>query len=536
MLAFLTMFALARRTAVQQSPPVFSIGSSADFQQRVFEAETLAHGGDSKGAIAALDKLPGHLLSLSWDDSKAPEELRQPFAEARDDALAAWKRSVPSLQTVLAKDAKLRFDFDPHPSVDASSGLPFKIRLEGPSDQGVWVAHIGLEVGTNRLPPHPLDIESSVDYAVCRLLGVADLKFPGSIADPLDGPTLRRPSPAGYPAMVASANTNLLDQIRQAIESGKAVEPSRAILKWSTGSLDYGSVQQGDQVVKTLTIENTGNGPLQIQVVRSCGCETVEAPKAIDPGKSAPVSFQLSTLEFMGMVDKHLLLLSNDAEQPCRIVTLHVHVEPRFRFLVPDGMIKTFDDRGGTMTVYLTFPSARPLRIKEMDLTGFAGSLDYEPWTGVLPDPELGEGPTQRTGYKFTVNVANKLLQGRTPGTLNLITDDPQFPFAVLTVYAQKGIVAEPEQLNLGEIGAKPAVGTILLTRPNKPFRVLSAKSDLSCLKVSVKDRKAGDEYALDVSYDGSADSGLLTASIKVHTDDPKEPIIAIPVVATVRL
>ena len=69
-----------------------------------------------------------------------------------------------------------------------------------------------------------------------------------------------------------------------------------------------------------------------------------------------------------------------------------------------------------------------------------------------------------------------------------------------------------------------------ILSRPDKPFKVLSVESDVTFIKASLEPFKGSTNYKIVAQYDGTAPRGRFLAKITVKTDDPKQPVIEIPV------
>jgi hypothetical protein len=149
-------------------------------------------------------------------------------------------------------------------------------------------------------------------------------------------------------------------------------------------------------------------------------------------------------------------------------------------------------------------------------------------------DPEMDEPATMRDGYVFHVHFSPNIPSGRPSGTLTVKTGLPDFPQAQYTLFVQKGILASPDRVPLGLV-SKPAYRSFLVSRPGKPFKVLSAESSSSYLNPLIIALPDSGDYRIDVDYNGKAPVGDFLATITVKTDDPKQPTIEVTVFGTIQ-
>jgi len=119
--------------------------------------------------------------------------------------------------------------------------------------------------------------------------------------------------------------------------------------------------------------------------------------------------------------------------------------------------------------------------------------------------------------------------------TVNVITDDPVWKELRHTLYVQRGIVALPSSLYMGELGKDPARGWFLVTRPRSPFKILGVESSSPFLKAFVENIDGGFEYRVNVVYDGRGDFGDFRATLTLVTDDKKQPRVEVPIRAVIR-
>ena len=162
-------------------------------------------------------------------------------------------------------------------------------------------------------------------------------------------------------------------------------------------------------------------------------------------------------------------------------------------------------------------------------------SVTVQPFSGVLADPDMHEGPMERKGYKYIFNIKDTIPSGRTFGTLQVLTSNSEFPNLTYTMYAQKGIIALPEDVPLGQIGKVPRTANVIISGPGLNFKVTGAESNSAHLKASYSQLPGSSDYLLTIHYDGLAKPGEILSTIKVKTSSPSQPIVYVSVRAIVQ-
>ncbi|MFN8221197.1 MAG: hypothetical protein U0S12_13830 [Fimbriimonadales bacterium] len=161
--------------------------------------------------------------------------------------------------------------------------------------------------------------------------------------------------------------------------------------------------------------------------------------------------------------------------------------------------------------------------------------MTQEPWKGELADPELQEPATMREGICFAIKLPKNAMNGRVPGTLVAETDDARFPIMRKTFYVQKGIVALPDLLYMGNIPREPRRLNLLLSRPERDFEITKIESEHPNFTAIAKAVRGKWEYRVSVDFDGKADFGTIDTRLNIYTNDPRQPIIHVPIRAVVR-
>ncbi len=87
---------------------------------------------------------------------------------------------------------------------------------------------------------------------------------------------------------------------------------SGPVMEFETMTVDYGTIEQNSDPLRSFLFTNTGNGPLQITHAKgSCGCTVPEYPKEpIMPGEQAKINVRYDTKR-IGKFVKSVTLTTN---------------------------------------------------------------------------------------------------------------------------------------------------------------------------------------------------------------------------------
>lgn len=515
-------------SALQRNPFMLPAGSSSEVARAYAAIAAETKRGDYRAAKAKLRLLPSRSISVEWDDRIVPEGSRFDYAKQRDAAFREWAGAVQSGTqfSVVKSGGDLRFVFAPEGSPDlAWSETPGQPRL---------TLKIGFAKPGSKSPLDPAAIHNAVSFAAGTYLGVSKLPIPGYV---MAGPDESSSMPLRPSSILETPIAVRVLQVRSAVED--AVANSRPIpdgvpaVEKPPQGLRAGPVLQGEKFFLEFPIVNSGGGDLDFRLIPDCSCFTRTAG-SIRPGQATTARARMDTTEFPGPVNKKLYLFTNDPKMPVAEIPVEVDIKRRFRMLPPIQTLVAESDTA-TLTAYLYGPDDHPIGVKGVTIQGLPAEVSYEPWKGELADPDLKEGLLTRTGYRFAITIKDIQPGSRMGTNIVVETDDPNIPQLMYPVYFQRGILALPSQIFLGEIGQAPRKAYFILSRPGRPFKILSLSADSKNVSVSSEPTKTPGEFRVDVAYDGKASKGDYHATISVRTDDSKQPLIEVPVVANVR-
>lgn len=143
----------------------------------------------------------------------------------------------------------------------------------------------------------------------------------------------------------------------------------RALFKETTH--DFGKVKQGDVVTHEFAFKNTGNAPLVVEKVEvTCGCTAaLVSEKTIDPGKEGKIKATFDTRGYSGRLARYLYLVSNDAENGRRELSLVAEIQvppsPRIdvdRYNVDMGLV--LEGESPSAAIVIKSAGERELRVE----------------------------------------------------------------------------------------------------------------------------------------------------------------------------
>lgn len=521
--------------------PELPPGSNAWFQESAVSVMRDLEAGRFAQAVAKAKRLPDATITVEWKDGNLTQAQRLEFAAARDRAFTAWREAYEGLNLRLVpKDGEVQVSFvsqlPPNADTAGPAGAVF-LFSQAAADPTVD-AVFALRRGASRVPAAERDIFNETVFAIGSHLGLARVPVPGMPmfrTEEIYGETQR---PQVFTATQARRNVELANQLRQAAARKTRLRPTLPTLQMEPLRFQAPTVLQGQPITFTVQLTNRGTAPLKYQVVPDCGCFVIRPGQQVAPGDTIAIPVGIDTTSFPGKHTKHLVFYTNDPEAPVRQLPVTFEARPRYRFLwnEPTPFLQ-MDENGRAASVFLVSEGEPALKIRRVAVTGaVSGMASFEPWEGEMADPEMGEPSRKRKGYRIDVLFPPASLAGRAPVSLEILTDDPKFGQLAFPFFLQRGIVALPQNLYLGEIrpGAS-ARGFALVSRPGQPFKVTKVETSSARLAASVEPVPGRAEFRVLVTYRGAPSAADLNETVRIHTDDPKQPVIEIRVTARAR-
>ncbi|MBL8060706.1 MAG: DUF1573 domain-containing protein [Chthonomonas sp.] len=520
--------------------PAINPGTNEWFQRGMVSVMRDLEAGKFPQAVAKAARLPDASISMKWDETGLSAVQKTEFRAARDRAVEAWRVVIPELKVsfqgfnVPEVNVSFATTLPPNPDSAGPAGAVFLTSIE-PSDPAID-AVIALQRGPTKARSVGMDVYNEVAYAIGSALGLARFPQTGAAMYRTEGsyndhyPPLR-----GYLTLI-NENFKSVQTLRTAAAKKQRLSPAIPELAIQPARFDAKPTIQGAPLSFSITLTNKGKAPLQYRIVPDCGCFTIRQGTVVPPGETTGIGVAINTMDFPGKHAKVIYIYSNDPENPVRIFPVTFEAKPRYRFLWEEATdVLQVSDSGRTATVYLALEG--DTKVLGASITGGAtGMVDFEPWQGTLPDSKYSEGPMARKGYRFDLIFGPNIGAGRRTVGLMVDTDDPVFNQLTFPFYLQKGIVALPQRVYLGEVRVgQAAQASTRISRPGKPFKVLRVEPVSTALSATFEPFGTKGEYRINITFKGVTDTGNYTGKIRVHTDDPEQPVIEVDVAAVVR-
>ncbi|MDJ0522421.1 MAG: DUF1573 domain-containing protein [Planctomycetota bacterium] len=328
--------------------------------------------------------------------------------------------------------------------------------------------------------------------------------------------------------------------------------PPKVEIELEGGLLDFGQLKQGVTVDRDVTFKNVGSGPLCIGKVHTgCGClkaALVGDKERFEPGESGVIRVVADTTGRVGIIRKQVSVLCNDMKSPRRTFRVVMDVstglisEPRYLQFgnIPPGTpaTRTLILRSGREE-----EAWKVLGIKSTRRIAGRDPVTYTFETSEIADPRYRKVKllVMHPGYK-ELGVVRDLVV--------IETDHPDRPRIEVPahIHVVPRIRSRSKAISLGFVHAgtprRKTRARIVAGAPGVTFTIT---------KVEVVPREgakvgaagpgftatAGEDprgWWVDVEYDGKTRGpGLLEAQLLVHTDDEEQPLLRIPIRATVR-
>ncbi len=111
---------------------------------------------------------------------------------------------------------------------------------------------------------------------------------------------------------------------KQVSGQGEGYFIGQAKIEFSRLDIDFGTIQQGEEIMIPFNLKNTGDAPLIIYKVEpSCGCTVSQYPdKPIKPGETAQVKLIFNSDGYSGYQIKTAKVFTNTKDS---IITLTIH-------------------------------------------------------------------------------------------------------------------------------------------------------------------------------------------------------------------
>jgi hypothetical protein len=295
--------------------------------------------------------------------------------------------------------------------------------------------------------------------------------------------------------------------------------------------LDIGSVYEGDKKGYSFRCRNAGSADLVISNVEaSCSCIAPLVQSAtVPPGGESEIKFLFDSTGERSGIAKTLYLSSNDPITP--VVQLQIGGYVKSKTLRRSPREVSFGDvRHSSESVREVYvPSTEQESVRVLDV-----GCD-SPYLSVS---NAASADKQRPGTVIKVTLKPGAPVGQFKAQLLIATDHPFDPTVTVPIIATiKGnIDLSRDVFFLGIVkNGKESVSKVTVSTVGKDaLKITKIDNPLSYVSVDVKPKTEGKEYVLTATLKPDAPLGNIKGDITIHTNDPDQPEIKIPVYAYV--
>lgn len=292
---------------------------------------------------------------------------------------------------------------------------------------------------------------------------------------------------------------------------------------------DFGEVEQGEVVNHVYEFVNAGKKELNIQDVQtSCGCTAaLLLNKNIPPDGTGEVEVNLDTKGIRGRITKTITVHSNDLEEPKVLLSMTGIVKQDI-VLSPTQIYFGDIKRGEKVSKKLQIIDEK-LDVSRVD---------------TIPSPYIMTHITKVQNEKekrFEIEVAlsPEIPLGLMEGKLIVYTNSKKRPMIEIpiVVHVKGDIKITPSQIFFGFVKKveKSERKIEITTNGEKELKIEKVENKLNFLTTQVLYKEEDKKYELTALLKSDIPVGTIKGSIGIHTNDPLQPVIDIPVYGMVR-
>lgn len=297
----------------------------------------------------------------------------------------------------------------------------------------------------------------------------------------------------------------------------------------------FGQIYRGDKVRHRFLLKNAGEAELEIIKVRaSCGCTAAEpSQKVVSPGGEAYVEATFDSKNYVGRVTKTVMVDTNDPSEPTHTLTLEAFI---LEEVVAEPSRLMLDQirqgEGLSLEVEVKSPTGMELKVSEAQSSSRALEItSIEKQAGGL--------------YAIKLEVKKDSPAGRFAGDLAVHTNSPRQPIITIPFFGEvvSDVSVFPPQLSFGLVRrGTEAVIQLLITFHNPEVRLVRVEvagllpAEVFSLR---RDPEEGDspreDCRMDVVLSKESPVGRFEGSLKIRTTSIPQPLITVPISATIK-
>ena len=279
-------------------------------------------------------------------------------------------------------------------------------------------------------------------------------------------------------------------------------------------------------VETSIIINNVGDKELAISSARgNCGCITTDIKNTtIQPGAKGEIRVILDTKGLNGLQHKAVYIDSNDPVTPTAMYPIYFKVNPAGLAItkrrIDLGMIKSSD--GASIDVGIFDNANDKLQVSCLSHSEYVSASIVK------------NGYNANENYIMNVAINKDAPIGHFRSAVVVYTNDKLEKRVQIPVEANiiGDITASPDSLffDINKDGSVNSTHVTIRNNSKKTFRVKSIDSPYDYLSVDIVRGASGREYTLTGTIKGETPVGYTKGMLVVHTDDPEQLEVKIPV------
>ncbi|ARU42271.1 hypothetical protein CCB80_14410 [Armatimonadetes bacterium Uphvl-Ar1] len=537
MITALAGLILAQTASQTPTAPSPNLGTNEFFQTQLKSTAQALSQGEFASATTAAQSLPkaNFTVQISSENlSPAEKTLTQSSLER---AISAWQTAYPELKITLS-DSKptvlisfVKRISEPNAAEERSLAL---FPSDSPTDPTLE-AVIALQRGKTSALLDANQLTADINYAIGQYLGLERSPVVASTMFRFEGLANRSTKVDGESAFLASLNVLQAEQLRTWAKAKTTIIASFPEAFLREKSKDLGRFPQGEIKDFQFDVVNRGSGPLNFTIKPDCSCFQLAYDAVVPPNSTGIVTIRMHTAEFQGLQNKGLYFYTNDPSQPVTRVNIRADLVPAYRLINAENTADFLMSENGLKTTYYIYGESKlGFEPRKASIQGLNGIAEISPWTGEIEDPTLFKGKQQVTGYKVEVLISPNAPTGKNLVALIIRTDSEQFPTIAANFTVQNGVAVTPATIFFGDVTTKSVQASVIVTGTNSDFKVLESSSADSQFSVKATALE-GRNVRVEVTFQPGSTKGTIYSSVALKTNDPKSPLITIPIQAYVK-
>lgn len=485
--------------------------------------------GNQSAALQIAERLPSNKLTYSWDDSALTDAQKKDAQRAMDEVSRTLKTVLYDFSVERADKGLIHFEWvEKVQDGGGDSWKPQVIFTSTAPDEPVVEAVVSFQTASG-MGRSQWQLESSLYSAVKEFF----LINPAIIYRNVD-PSVQVNLPISQFEIAFIRNSIVIgDSIRAALKNEQKIVIDRPEPVLDVKELELGSARQGDSLWFEIQVTNLGKGALQSRVRPDCGCLLVTDALRVEPGGTFVLSGKLDTVEFVGSLSKTIEFLTNDPDRPFLSVSVMAQIEPLFRLLnVPQRPI-VVEGPGAVYEIFFEPQQGEKIEVTGASLAGAPAEVTATAGERELDDPLMGEPSKRRKGYIIQIRFTEEPFVPRSVVTLNLATSHPRFRNVAANFMVQQSLFVEPASAFWGRISS-PSELRITLESPGRPISITKIELSNASFLAKALSSSPAERHQILLEYLGNGVPGAVQETIRIHTDNPKRPIIEVPMSAII--